>query len=207
MRISLVSETYFPQINGVSRTLDRLVAELLSQGDEVQLLLPHYGESRDESPERVSVVSYPALPLPFYREIRLPITSPGRVARQLSKFRPGLVHIATEGPLGWAALRAARRLGLPTVSSFHTLFPNYLGCYGIGQLTPLAWRYLRWLHNATAVTFCPTPSIRDLLQEQGFHNLEIWSRGVDSQRFHPDKRDPQLRRSLRRVSNPWAPGP
>lgn len=196
MRISLVSETYFPQINGVSRTLDRLVRELHSQGDAVQLLLPRYGESREELPDGVRVASYPALPLPFYREIRLPITGPGNVARQLAEFRPDLLHIATEGPLGWAALQAARRLGLPTVSSFHTLFPSYLQAYGIGRLTPLAWRYLRWLHNATAVTFCPTPSIRELLLAQGFRNLEIWSRGVDSQRFHPRNRDLQLRRSL-----------
>lgn len=196
MRITLVTETYFPQINGVSRTLDRLVTGLREQGDQVQLLIPRYREPGEARPDDLSVVGYPAFALPFYREILLPLVTPGRIRRQLQSFKPDIVHIATEGPLGWAALRAARQLKLPTVSSFHTLFPAYLRSYGIGLLAPLAWRYLRWLHNATGATFCPTPSIRELLLEQGFENVRIWGRGVDSQRFNPAKRDPQLRRQL-----------
>jgi len=196
MRITLVSETYFPQINGVSRTLDRLVTGLREQGDQVQLLIPRYREPGEARPDDLTVVDYPAFALPFYREILLPLVTPGHIRKQLQSFKPDIVHIATEGPLGWAALRAARKLGLPTVSSFHTLFPAYLHSYGVGLLTPLAWRYLRWLHNATAATFCPTPSIRALLLDQGFENVKIWGRGVDSQRFHPAKRDPELRRQL-----------
>jgi glycosyltransferase involved in cell wall biosynthesis len=196
MRISLVTETYFPQINGVSRTLDRLVNSLREQGDEIQLLIPRYRDQGEPLPDDLTVVGFPAVALPFYREILLPVVTPGTIRRQLQSFTPDLVHIATEGPLGWAALRAARKLGLPTVSSFHTLFPAYLGSYGLGCLAPLAWRYLRWLHNATAATFCPTPSISELLEYRGFRNLQIWGRGVDSSRFHPAKRDVELRRQL-----------
>lgn len=106
------------------------------------------------------------------------------------------MHIATEGTLGWAALRAARSLGLPVVSSYHTNFPQYLAGYKLGWLEPLAWRYLRWFHNRTLQTFCPTASIQSLLLERGFENVGVWGRGVDSDHFNPSQRDEAFRCSL-----------
>jgi glycosyltransferase involved in cell wall biosynthesis len=126
----------------------------------------------------------------------LPLVRPRHIRHWLQGFGCQVLHIATEGPLGWAALRAGASLGLPMVSSYHTNFPQYLGQYRAGGLTPLAWRYLRWFHNATRTTFCPTPSIRDLLEQRGFRNVDLWSRGVDSQLFHPGRRSEALRRSL-----------
>jgi glycosyltransferase involved in cell wall biosynthesis len=123
------------------------------------------------------------------------------VARERASFRPDIVHIATEGSLGWAALRAARRLGLPVVSSYHTSFAHYLRLYGAGWLQGTAWHYLRSFHNATAATFCPTPSIRDQLRGKGFERVEIWSRGVNCGHFHPGKRDNELRRQLGVLEN------
>lgn len=195
MRISLVTETFFPQINGVSRTLDRLVSYLHDQGDQVQLLTPRYRVTTDRCAASTQV-TFPALPLPFYREVLLPLVTRAGVSRELRNFGPDVVHIATEGSLGWAALRAAGKLGLPVVSSYHTNFAQYLDSYRAGALKPLAWRYLRWFHNRTQTTFCPTPSIQLLLAERGFERVGIWGRGVDSERFHPAKRDPELRRQL-----------
>ncbi|HEY7745993.1 MAG TPA: glycosyltransferase family 1 protein [Desulfuromonadales bacterium] len=194
LRIALVSETWFPQVNGVSRSLEKLVESLTACGDTVRLFIPRYPESHGQ--DGLSVVGFRAVPLPFYPEVRLPLVTPATVARELASFRPDVVHIATEGPLGWAALRAAQNLTLPVVSSYHTSFAHYLRLYGAGWLEGAAWRYLRGFHNATAATFCPTPSIRDQLREKGFERVEIWSRGVNCVNFHPGKRDGELRRQL-----------
>lgn len=196
LRISLVSETYFPQINGVSRTLDRLVRHCTDSGDLVQLLLPRYPQPPAELPPGADRRDWRAVPLPFYREVMLPLVTPGMVSGALADFRPDLVHIATEGPLGWAALRASRYRQLPAVSSYHTNFAEYLIRYRAGLLTPFCWRYLRRFHNATHMTFCPTPSTRRKLESRGFRNVAVWSRGVDSAHFHPAKRDPGLRTAL-----------
>jgi glycosyltransferase involved in cell wall biosynthesis len=196
LRITIVSETYFPQINGVSRTLEKLVGHCCARGDQVQLLVPRYDQSMGEDPAGVERTDFSGVSLPCYREVVLPLTTPGRIRRELSRFGTQLVHIATEGSLGWAALRAARSLGLPVVSSYHTNFPQYLAGYRLGWLEPLAWRYLRWFHNRTMQTFCPTPSIRSLLLKRGFNNVGVWGRGVDSDHFHPSRRDEALRCSL-----------
>ncbi len=195
LRISLVTETYFPQVNGVSRTLDRLVQHCASQGDRVQLLIPRYNENSVKLPSNVEKRDWWALPLPFYKEVVLPLVSVGTIEQTLKNFRPDLVHIATEGPLGWAALRAAKRLKLPIVSSYHTNFPQYLQTYKASFLEPVCWRYLRWFHNNTLVTFCPSESTRQLIETKEINNVGIWSRGVDSHKFSPGKRDYELRKS------------
>ncbi len=195
MQVALVSETWFPQINGVSRSLERLAWHLTACGDRVHLLIPRYA-SPAALPAGLTAQTFSAVGLPGYREVLLPFVAPARLRRDLAALAPDLVHIATEGPLGWAALRAARSLGLPVVSSYHTNFAQYLSSYRLGVLTSTAWRYLAWFHNQTRLTFCPTPSVASLLEERGFANLRIWSRGVDSDLFHPRRRDLELRRQL-----------
>jgi glycosyltransferase involved in cell wall biosynthesis len=107
--------------------------------------------------------------------------------------RPDVVHVATEGPLGWAAVRTARRLGIPVGSSFHTNFHTYGRHYGYGALHRLALRYLRFVHNRTGRTVVPSKTIAERLEGDGFRNLEIMGRGVDPGLFSPDRRDPGLR--------------
>jgi glycosyltransferase involved in cell wall biosynthesis len=194
LRLSLVTETYFPQVNGVSRTLDRLVQYAAGQGDRVQLLTPRYRERSVKLPAKVERRDWWSLPLPFYKEVVLPLVTVSTIEQTLKSFRPDLIHIATEGPLGWAALRAAKRLKLPVVSSYHTNFPYYLRTYKASALEPLCWRYLRWFHNNTLATFCPSESTRQLVETKGFKNVGIWSRGVDSNTFSPSKRESELRR-------------
>lgn len=189
MKIALVSETYLPQINGVSKTLDRLVGHLLEHGDQVHLLIPRYRDNAPLAREGLSFSTFGALALPNYPEILLPFTTPRRLRRIFQQIQPDVVHIATEGPLGWAALLAAGQLGLPVVSSYHTNFSQYMSSYRLGLIEGMVWRYLRWFHNRTACTFCPTASIRAILHERGFERVGIWGRGVDSHRFHPNKRD------------------
>lgn len=196
MRISLVTETYFPQVNGVSRTLDRLVRYCSEQGDRIQLHMPRYDENSAPLPCQVEKRDWWSIALPFYKEVVLPVVTVGMIERALRDFQPDLVHIATEGPLGRAALRAATRLKLPIVSSYHTNFPQYLQTYKASFLEPLCWQYLRWFHNRTLGTFCPSNSTKRLIVSKGFQNVGIWSRGVDSHRFSPGKRDYEVRKSF-----------
>ena len=123
LRISIVTETYFPQVNGVSRTLDRLVDHCSNCGDRIQLLTPRY-EQQPKLQRSVENINWRSMNLPFYPEVVLPLVTTGPVVSAFARFQPDLVHIATEGPLGRAALKACRRLNLPVVSSYHTNFPQ-----------------------------------------------------------------------------------
>jgi glycosyltransferase involved in cell wall biosynthesis len=183
MRITLVTETYFPQVNGVSRTLGQLVRVLTDAGDVVQLIHPDYGEApQHEEHHLVRSVS-----LPFYRELYLPLPPFRRVRSAIDAFRPDIVHIATEATLGLCVLRHVRRRGLATVSSFHTNFDQYSAHYRIGWTKGTIWRYLRWFHNRTLETYVPSrATIRDL-EQRGFERLVLWPRGVDGTMFRPDR--------------------
>jgi glycosyltransferase involved in cell wall biosynthesis len=196
VRISLVTETYFPQVNGVSRTLSRLVKTALNTGHEIQLLIPRYGRPIDQSAENLEIRDFASFPLPFYKEILLPCVTPAMIRRTLARFEPDVVHIATEGTLGLAALLAARKMEIPVATSYHTNFPQYLAHYHLGLLEPLSWSYLRWFHNSAACTQVPTQEMRTHLEGKNFKNVNVWERGVDPEQFTPDKRDEDLRLSL-----------
>lgn len=187
MRITLVTETYFPQINGVSRSLRQLTQYLLSRGVDVQLAVPRYAGGENTVEPGCRIRELPSFPLPFYPEIRVVASSPGRIGSLLTDFAADLVHIATEGPLGLAALRAARARNIPMVSSYHTNFAQYLQWYGVGVLEGPLFRYLRWFHNTTSATYCPTPSIQHMLSDKGFRRVTVWGRGVDTSLFSPDR--------------------
>ncbi|WP_169976632.1 glycosyltransferase family 4 protein [Tautonia rosea] len=183
MRITIVTETYFPQVNGVSRTLSQLVRVLHDSGDAVQLIHPDYGTPcQPETCHRV-----PSLRIPFYPDVRLPRPPYRGVCRAIHRFRPDLIHIATEATLGLAILRNAEAEGLPVVSSFHTNFDQYSDHYRIGWARGLIWRYLRWFHNRTHETYVPSRSTIANLNSQGFENLVLWPRGVDAALFRPDR--------------------
>jgi glycosyltransferase involved in cell wall biosynthesis len=183
MRLTLITETYSPQVNGVSRTLGQLVRHMIEAGDRVQVVHPDYGQAVDDA-EHVTVRS---VSLPWYKDVLLPIPPFGSVHRRIDAFRPDLVHIATEATLGLSTLLHARRRGYPVVSSFHTNWDHYSGHYRIGFARSLIWRYLRWFHARTAETYVPSrPTINDL-KTRGFENLVLWPRGVDGRLFRPDR--------------------
>jgi glycosyltransferase involved in cell wall biosynthesis len=183
MRVTLVTETYFPQVNGVSRTLGELVRYLRDRGDRVQLIHPDYGEAADGEQSHVvrSVV------MPFYKELFLPMPPFGAAQAAIDAFRPDIVHIATEATLGLGILRFARRRRLVVVSSFHTNFDQYSGHYRVGWARGAIWRYLRWFHNCTRETYVPSQATIGELAQLGFERLVLWKRGVDSNLFRPDR--------------------
>jgi glycosyltransferase involved in cell wall biosynthesis len=183
MRVTLVTETYFPQVNGVSRTLSELVRFLRESGDQVQLIYPDYGVAVD----RKHVHTVRSIVVPFYKELHLPLPPFGSVHRAIESFQPDMIHIATEATLGWSVLRRALRRRLAVVSSFHTNFDQYSNHYGVGWARAAIWRYLRWFHNNTSETYVPSETTIAELEGLGFERVVLWRRGVDSLLFRPER--------------------
>ncbi len=190
LRLVLVTETFPPEVNGVARTLGRWVDTFRSRGYTVRIIRP-----RRLGEPAMSDLVY-GMSVPFYKEVRFGLAGPLRLAAMLRRLKPDLVHIATEGPLGFSALLASRWLGVPVASSFHTNFDHYAAHYGFFGLQAMALAYLRWFHNRTRVTLVPSKATQSRLLADGLERVEIWSRGVDAKLFNPSHRDEVLRKSL-----------
>jgi len=192
----LVTETYPPEINGVAMTLGRQVADLQQRGHQIQLVRPRQS-ARDLPTSSVSLeeVLKPGMAIPSYAGLKMGLPAKSALTRLWSVKRPDLVHIATEGPLGWSALAAANKLRIPVSTDFHTNFHSYSQHYGIGWLRRPILAYLRKFHNKSCVTLVPTEGIRRELQVHGYGNLEVVARGVDTELFSPAHRDTSLRAS------------
>lgn len=192
LRITLVSETFPPEINGVANTLGRLDAGLRQRGHQVEVIRPRQpGDSVPDTEGELLLCR--GWPLPGYPGLQWGEVSMHKLLRRWRRQRPDVLYIATEGPLGLSALRAARRLGISVVSGFHTNFPQYSGQYGLGLLTRLLTHYLRWFHRRTAITLVPSASQRLALERRGFENLGLMARGVDACLFNPARRSQALR--------------
>ena len=194
MRIALVTDTYTPQVNGVTTIARRIVAVLAGARQHVVVVAPAYpGEPADAAAGELRV---PSLPFPPYRDIRLSRPQPGRVARFLDAFAPDLVHVVTEGPLGLVGRRYALRRGVPLVTSFHTDFPQYNRYYGVRLLEPLVWRWLVWFHRPAALVHTPGEAVRAELARRGVARVRVWGNGVDTAVFDHRRRDPVVRDRL-----------
>jgi glycosyltransferase involved in cell wall biosynthesis len=189
MRYAIVTETYPPEVNGVALTVQGLEQGLRAAGHQVDLVRPR--QAGDTDGESTLLVSGAALPR--YPGLRFGLPAPKRLARQWQQQRPDAIYIATEGPLGWSALRTARRLGIPVATGFHTRFDEYLPDYGVAWLQAAALRWMRRFHNQSDATLVPTQELQQFLQEQGFERVRLLARAVDSRQFEPTRRDPALR--------------
>lgn len=193
LRLLLVTETYPPEINGVAMTTQRLVHGLRDRGHWVGLVRPRQPQDRNSASDVLDTWTLPSLPIPQYPGLRLGLPVWRRLGRLLEEQRPDLVHVVTEGPLGWAALHAARKRGLPVTSGYHTHFDQYSGHYGPVWLTPWVTRWLDGLHRRCQATFVPTPELATQLSARGIPNVRAVGRGVDTRLFRPERRDPALR--------------
>lgn len=194
LAVAVVTETYPPEINGVAKTLARLVEGLVARGHRVCLIRPRQGRAdiaANESGLRELLV--PSIPIPGYSCLRVGLPVVLRLWREWKRHRPDVVHVVTEGPLGLAAVWVARRLGLPVSSGFHTNFDEYSRYYGMSWLSPAVERYLRWFHNRTSETHVPTRQMQDALSSRAFKRVEVVSRGVDCRLFSPSRRSESLR--------------
>lgn len=251
LRISVVTETHLPEVNGVSRSLDRMMQGMRDRGHELTVFRP--AQSSDQTPgldltldsitglsyktisgrffprsksslrrifieseQRVSALanetSRPAydskaregttehlcigLRMPFYKEVQVGLASPHFFRSRFRQHRPDLVHIITEGPLGFNAMLAARSCGIPVISDYRTHFDQYFDYYGMSGLGRAVSRYLRLFHNLTRRTLVPTESMRSELLASGYKRVSVIGRGVDLQAYSPEHRNPELRESL-----------
>ena len=168
-RILIVSDAWLPQVNGVVRTLSVVADKLRAMGDTVEVI----------GPDR-----FRSIPTPGYAEIRLAIAPKRKLARLVAAFRPEVIHIATEGPLGWAMRSLCRRNHWPFTTAFHTRFPEYLEAR-TRIPADWSWRVMRRFHEAGDGTFAATASLRQELTRRGFTKLRPWTRGVDLDKFRP----------------------
>jgi len=194
LRVAVVTETYPPEVNGVAMTVARIVQGLHRRNHDVQLIRPRQadGEAADRG-ARFHEVLMRGLPIPRYPDLRMGVPSKRALVKLWSAHRPDVVHVATEGPLGWSALQAARHLRLPICSDFRTNFHAYSRHYGIGWLHRPIMAYLRKFHNRTQCTMVPTDALRRDLEALGFHRLTVVTRGVDTRLFDPRRRSQELR--------------
>lgn len=190
MRYAIVSETYPPEINGVALTVQGLEYGLRARGHEVDLVRPRQSVN-DTGREHELLVR--GLPLPRYPGLRLGLPATGRLQAAWRQRRPDAIYVATEGPLGWSALRAARRLGIPAATGFHTRFDEYMRDYGAAFLAQPALGWMRRFHNGADATLVPTRELATFLEQQRFARVVRLPRAVDTVLFGPEHRDAALR--------------
>ena len=205
LRVAVVTETYPPEINGVAMTTGRMVDGLVAAGHRVDLIRPRQAHEGGvvldaDGTDGVEEMLSRGIPIPRYANLQLGLPARKVLLRRWSVQRPDVVQVVTEGPLGWSALAAARKLHLPVISEFHTNFHRYSGHYGIGWLKRPIAAYLRKFHNRADLTLVPTRALRDELAGHGIPRVDVVSRGVDTLLFDPARRSAELRRS-------WGVGP
>lgn len=190
----LVSETFYPETNGVAMTLRRLTLGLHKRNIPTTVIRPRQKEETpNEHPYREHLVT--GVPIPTYPDLRFGITTTGKLKELWREERPSLIHVATEGPLGLCAVMAARSLNIPVISSFHTNFHQYGNYYRYSFLIKIVLGYLRYLHNKTEATYAPSDDLIQTLIDSGFRNVKKLGRGVDAELFSPEKRSNALRKS------------
>ena len=194
MKLALVTETFPPEVNGVSMTFGVIARELGRRGHAVTVYRPRRSDLPGAAahPE-FAEVALPGIPIPGYSLLRLGLPAGATLRKIWRAERPDLVHVATEGPLGASAVSTARALGLPVTSSFHTNFHAYMRHYGFAPFGRVALAWLRHVHNRTLRTFAPTAALCAELETLGFRHLAVLSRGVDTWQFHPARRSADLR--------------
>jgi glycosyltransferase involved in cell wall biosynthesis len=196
LRIAVVTETYPPEVNGVARTIGVMVEGLRARGHAIQLIRPRQHDAETELvADGLETVLKRGFPLPRYQELRMGLPAKRALVNAWRRRPPNVVQVVTEGPLGASAVAAARKLGLPVVSEFHTNFHTYSKHYGFGLLSGLVAGYLRRLHNRAHCTLVPTHEMQTLLAAAGYRSLAVVGRGIDPVLFNPERRSTALRGS------------
>jgi len=192
MRIALFTEVFLPKIDGITNRLDHTVRELVAQGHELLVFAPA-GSTAEHAGARVFRV--PGAPFPPYPGLRVSAPDP-RIAWELLRFRPDVVHAVGPVCLGVWGIAAARALRLPVVASYHTDLPRYLPGHGLGWLGSAVWPLIERVHGAAHLNLAPSRFTRDELLEHGLEPVDLWRGGVDTQRFHPGRRTLEMRMRL-----------
>ncbi|MFD2255066.1 glycosyltransferase [Luteolibacter algae] len=195
MKIDIVTDTFAPDVNGVAMTLGRLCDGLRKLNHRVHIIRTGVGKRG----ETVAA----SVPLPGYKEVRVGLPGPFKLRKRWLKKRPDAIYVATESPLGRSAVKAAKALGIPVATGFHTNFHEYMQRYSLGGLQPMAMAYLKRFHDKADCTLAPCPDLVEKLRGEGFEEVYLLGRGVDTELFSPKKRSEELRNSW--GASPGAP--
>ncbi|MBN7773582.1 glycosyltransferase family 4 protein [Clostridium aminobutyricum] len=192
MKVALFTDTFLPQINGVTNTLNKLIQYYEATGIEYKIFVPKYDmELQDHNIERFYSIKFF-----LYTENRVTFPNVFKISSILSNFQPDIIHIMTEFNMGMAGMNYGKRHGIPTISNYTTNFSQYSDYYGVHFLKQPIWNYMKWFHTQNDITLCPSMAAQKLLKSQGIYNTKIFSRGIDFKSFHPMYRSNQLREQL-----------
>ncbi|WP_036554999.1 glycosyltransferase family 1 protein [Nocardiopsis sp. CNT312] len=192
LRVAVVTESFLPQVNGVTNSVCRVLETLAARGHQAMVVAPGHGPS---SYKGFPVIRMPSLPLPFYRDFHVGMPARRTLTAAVRAFSPDVLHLASPALLGNAAVDTARRWALPTVAVFQTDLAGFAQRYGLNR-TEVVWSMLRRVHSAVDRTLVPSSPTMEDLTSHGFPRLHLWQRGVDTRRFAPEHRDEELRRRL-----------
>ncbi|MHB1329247.1 MAG: glycosyltransferase family 4 protein [Gemmatimonadales bacterium] len=195
MRIAIFSEVYWPMVSGVAHTLGRTVDALRARGHAVRVYTASYALPAGAK-DRPEVHRSPAQPFTLSPEVQWARPRLADIIADRAQFEPDVVHLATEFPMGRVGLKAAQRLGVPIVASAHTDYESYASRYGFGWAVGPGWIYLRRFYQHAKVVLAPSRTYQEQLRRRGVRHTGVWSRGVDTDRFHPDFRSDEYRASL-----------
>ena len=190
MRYAIVTETYPPEVNGVALTIQAKEQGLRDRGHQVDVIRPR--QPADDETASHELLTRSA-PIPGYPGMRFGFPAHAALRKLWRERRPDAIYIATEGPLGWSALRTALRMEIPVATGVHTRFDAYMVDYGFGFLQPVALAWMRRFHNRSGATLVPTCELSDYLRGKGFEDVYHLPRAVNTQRFDPSRRCQALR--------------
>lgn len=192
MKLAVFSDTFFPQINGVSRVLGKYLDYMDEKGVEYTLLVPE----KEEQLYNGTIIGLGGVKFPLYPEVKIALPRYARMKKSLERLQPDLVHLATPFSMGLAGMKYAKAHNIPIIASYHTNFDQYLSYYHLPLLTRPVNRYMKWFHSFSQINFCPSQETLQQLQGLGIRNLEICPNGVDKETFSPEFRNNHIRELL-----------
>jgi phosphatidylinositol alpha 1,6-mannosyltransferase len=193
MKVAVVSESFLPNINGVTGSVLQVLRHLSRTGHQAMVIAPGSPPSTCEGFE---VVALPSVGLPGYSQVRVPMVVTGRLVREMERFAPDVIHLASPFALGGPAMRAAASLDIPVVAIYQTDVAGFALRYGLTAASNAAWRHIRSIHERAQLTLAPSPTAARELQRHDIPRVQVWPRGVDTAAFSPAHRDRELRARL-----------
>ncbi|WP_414550243.1 glycosyltransferase family 4 protein [Anabaena sp. CCY 0017] len=192
MRIALFTETFLPKIDGIVTRLRHTVDHLQRNGDQVLVFAPDGGITEHKGAKVYGVTGFP---LPLYPELKMALPRPA-IGYALEEFQPDIIHVVNPAVLGLAGIFYSKMLKIPLVASYHTHLPQYLQHYGLGMLEGFLWELLKGAHNQAALNLCTSTVMKEELTGHGIERVKVWQRGVDTEFFHPDLANLEMRSRL-----------
>jgi len=196
MKIAIFTDTFLPQINGVTNTLSKMKEYMDQRNIEYMFMIP--GDI-SEKEELQNIVSFQSARFFLYPECRLTFPNYPEVSRQMDEFEPDLIHVATEFSLGMMGLKYARKNNIMVTASYHTDLPGYMDYYGFPFLKPAVWKFLLWFHSFSRLNFAPSKHTENQLKQKGMENVRVWGRGIDINKYSPEFYNKKVREDFAKM--------